>query len=178
MQTDPEIKHPDNTRRGFLKRLIGFIAVLNGLVLGIPLAKYLLGPSPTAGKKEWLRITQLDSLPEGRPTEIRFQAISNEAYLHTLEIRSLWAIKKASGDVTVFSPICTHLGCHYHWNTRTNHFECPCHASVFDVSGKVLSGPAPRPLDTLPVKTEDGALFVQWERFRIGTREKINVSEV
>jgi len=175
MQTGPEIEHPEDTRRGFLKRLIGFIAALNGLVLGILLAKYLLGPPSAAGNKQWSRITELDSLPEGQPIEIRFQARSDEAYLHTLEIRSIWAIKKASGDVTVFSPVCTHLGCHYHWDPQTDHFECPCHASVFDVAGKVLSGPAPRSLDTLPVKTENGELFIQWERYKAGTSEKINV---
>ena len=175
MQNDTVIEQPEETRRGFLKRLIGFMAVLNGLVLGLPLAKYLLGPPSASGKTQWSRITEVDSLPEGQPIEIRFQARSDEAYLHTMEVRSIWAIKKASGEVTVFSPVCTHLGCHYLWDPKTNQFECPCHASVFDVSGKVLSGPAPRPLDTLPVKTENGELFIQWERYKTGTSEKINV---
>jgi menaquinol-cytochrome c reductase iron-sulfur subunit len=46
---------------------------------------------------------------------------------------------------------------------------------VFDINGKVLGGPAPRPLDTLPYKIENGRVFVQWEQFKVGTTEKIRI---
>jgi cytochrome b6-f complex iron-sulfur subunit len=42
------------------------------------------------------------------------------------------------------SAICTHLGCTV--NLAGNGFHCPCHGSVFDPSGKVVSGPAPSAL--------------------------------
>jgi cytochrome b6-f complex iron-sulfur subunit len=42
------------------------------------------------------------------------------------------------------SAVCTHLGCTV--NLAGNGFHCPCHGSVFDQSGVVLSGPAPSPL--------------------------------
>ncbi len=41
--------------------------------------------------------------------------------------------------------------------------------------GKVLGGPSPRPLDTLPHKIQNGVLFVKWERFKIGVRQEIIV---
>jgi Rieske Fe-S protein len=44
---------------------------------------------------------------------------------------------------------------------------------MFAPDGKVLYGPAPRPLDTLPYKVESGVLFVRYERFQVGTPEKI-----
>jgi Rieske Fe-S protein len=42
------------------------------------------------------------------------------------------------------SAVCTHLGCTV--NLAGEGFHCPCHGSVFDGSGSVLSGPAPSPL--------------------------------
>ena len=47
-------------------------------------------------------------------------------------------------------------------------FQAPCHASVFTIDGRVVSGPAPRPLDTLPAQVRQGILYVEWEQFEVG----------
>ncbi len=44
--------------------------------------------------------------------------------------------------------ICTHLGCVP--NRRKEGWLCPCHGSVYDNSGRILHGPAPRNLDLPP----------------------------
>jgi Rieske Fe-S protein len=44
---------------------------------------------------------------------------------------------------------------------------------VFDLDGKVLSGPAPRSLDTLDVKQENGRVLVKFEVFQLGIGNKI-----
>ena len=66
------------------------------------------------------------------------------------------------GDATVvaFGPNCTHLGCAYHWDAGKNDFLCPCHNSVFSIDGKVVSGPAPRPLDRFETKIEGTKLLL------------------
>ena len=55
---------------------------------------------------------------------------------------------------------CTHLGCTVPWVAEQGRFVCPCHASVFDVRGEVLSPPAPRPLDLFHVRIENGIVKV------------------
>ncbi|RKZ05488.1 Rieske (2Fe-2S) protein, partial [bacterium] len=55
---------------------------------------------------------------------------------------------------------CTHLGCTVPWSEKEQKFLCPCHASAFDIRGDVLSAPAPRPLDWLPVRIENGIVKV------------------
>ena len=55
---------------------------------------------------------------------------------------------------------CTHLGCTVPWVAAEDRFVCPCHASSFDITGNVLSPPAPRPLDIFPVRIENAIVKV------------------
>ena len=64
------------------------------------------------------------------------------------------------GGFLAFSRICTHLGCTVPWIAEDGRFECPCHASQFDITGAVLNPPAPRPLDLFAVRIENGLVKV------------------
>lgn len=60
-----------------------------------------------------------------------------------------------AGEVLGFSAICTHLGCTVAPDGAE--LRCPCHGSVYEVAtGRNVEGPAPRPLDTFPVKIDGG----------------------
>ncbi len=66
-----------------------------------------------------------------------------------------------SGDIISLSEKCPHLGCRVPFCESSNHFECPCHGSVFNRAGELLSGPSPRGLDHYLVETgEDGLLYI------------------
>ena len=67
------------------------------------------------------------------------------------------------------------MGCRYNWHPELKKFICPCHDSVFSITGKVEGGPSPRSLDTLPHKIENGALYVQWEQFETGLAKKVRI---
>jgi len=160
------------TRRKFLAVVIGIFASVNALVLGIPFVKSLV--SVASGRKPgWSRVIEVGSLPEGQPVEIKFSAMREDAYHYANVLHSVWVIRHSPEHITVFSPVCPHLGCHFLWDPKVERFECPCHASGYSMDGKVLYGPAPRPLDVLPHKIEDGALFVRWERFKVGTPDRV-----
>lgn len=160
------------TRRKFLALVISVFASLNALVLAIPFVKSLVSVA-SRRKAEWSRVTEVGSLPEGQPVEVKFSATQEDAYHYANVLYSVWVIKYSSDKITVFSPICPHLGCHFLWDPKVERFECPCHASEYSLDGKVLYGPAPRPLDVLPHKIEQGVLFVQWKRFKVGTPDKV-----
>lgn len=46
---------------------------------------------------------------------------------------------------------CVHLGCTVPWNAGAGKFICPCHGSVYDLTGQNVAGPAPRPLDMMEI---------------------------
>ena len=71
-----------------------------------------------------------------------------------------YLVRLADGGFLALSSRCSHLGCSVPWNEKTQTFPCPCHASVFDVTGNVDSAPAPRALDLFPVRIEGGVVKV------------------
>jgi glycine/D-amino acid oxidase-like deaminating enzyme/nitrite reductase/ring-hydroxylating ferredoxin subunit len=53
------------------------------------------------------------------------------------------------GKLHVRSAVCPHLGCIVQWNTLEKGWDCPCHGSLFDPTGRVLNGPSRAPLATV-----------------------------
>jgi menaquinol-cytochrome c reductase iron-sulfur subunit len=163
------------SRRGFLRLAMGILSAIVGLLLGIPFVAALIAPTYRRSQSPYARAADIGSLPKEQPVSLKFQLQGADAFIRQTETQEVWAVKHSDNDVTVFSPICTHLGCHYDWVASANEFVCPCHNSYFSIAGKVLAGPAPRPLDTLPSRIENGVLYVKWERFQAGIPEKIVV---
>lgn len=65
------------------------------------------------------------------------------------------AYQDEAGQLHTISPTCTHLGCQVTWNTAERSWDCPCHGSRFDIDGKVLQGPAIKPLEPEMKATPD-----------------------
>ena len=64
--------------------------------------------------------------------------------------------------IVAYSAVCTHEGCDvWLWQEEGKTLKCPCHDSEFDPKdgARVVTGPAPRRLPTLPLKIIDGVLM-------------------
>jgi ubiquinol-cytochrome c reductase iron-sulfur subunit len=84
--------------------------------------------------------------------------------LHPGKGRDDWDVN----GIVAYSKICTHVGCPISLNERTtHHLLCPCHQSTFDLanSGKVVFGPAGRPLPQLPIAVDEQGYLVAQSDF-------------
>jgi nitrite reductase/ring-hydroxylating ferredoxin subunit len=57
------------------------------------------------------------------------------------------AYRDDSGQLHTVSAVCPHLGCIVAWNQAETSWDCPCHGSRFSCDGKILHGPAVKPLE-------------------------------
>ncbi|HJT22458.1 MAG TPA: ubiquinol-cytochrome c reductase iron-sulfur subunit [Nitrospira sp.] len=166
---------PVGTRRRFFEWVTGAIAGLIGVSLAVPLVGYVIYPAFRRRTQSWVDVAAVDELSVGKPKQLDYVATVHDGYLETKMQKAVWAIRQQGGQVTVFSPMCTHLGCGYHWDGEAQQFKCPCHGSVFDVSGRVVGGPAPRPLDALPSKVDNGRLLVMYKEFKSGVTGQVEL---
>lgn len=60
--------------------------------------------------------------------------------------RLLAVYKDEHGRFFYFSPYCPHLKCVVEFNEIDNTWNCPCHGSIFDCYGQLISGPSTRNL--------------------------------
>ena len=159
---------PTETRRTMFAWMIGLAASVIGLGLAIPLAGYVISPALTRREASWVEVGPTDSLHAGEPVELEYAGTIKDGWRTITAKKAIWAVKQSAGDIVVYSPICPHLGCGFRWEAEDSTFKCPCHGSVYDVNGKVLAGPAPRSLDVLPSKVEQGKLFIIYKEFKSG----------
>ncbi len=172
----PDKTQHDPSRGEFLAWLSGAFVFLGVLFNAIPLVGALVAKPFGAAAEQFVRVGPTSALKVGAPTSLTFVDVQQDAYLHQTVGRNVWAVKQPTGDIVVFSPICPHLGCQVAWETANNRFLCPCHTSIFNVEGKLLSGPSPRDLDVLPSKVVDGELLVMWQQFKLTTPEKTPIA--
>ena len=82
---------------------------------------------------EYLAPGELSSLDDLKPGH---GAIVRE------RLKKIAAYRDGVGQLHARSAVCTHIGCHLHWNSFETCWDCPCHGSQFAVDGSVLNAPA------------------------------------
>jgi menaquinol-cytochrome c reductase iron-sulfur subunit len=170
----PQSQEPEDIqKRNFIKGLTAAILGFITIFLTIPFVSYLIPASNEGKNKKFIKVLNFPGVAIGAPTKMTFEDVDIQAFITSNVVYDIWVIKHSPTTATVYSPLCPHLNCRYTF--VNNQFSCPCHGSLFNVDGKVTGGPAPRPLDTLPYKIEGGELYVQWELFKAGIPQKVEV---
>jgi menaquinol-cytochrome c reductase iron-sulfur subunit len=148
------------TRRHFYVGGIYAIWAVITAALGLPARGYLFLPPKIRARQVWTEVGSLSNLAVNSPVEVAFRNNRIDGWKVISEKSTAWVIKHPDSSVVAYGPQCTHLGCAYHWDDSKHEFLCPCHNSIFAMDGKVMSGPAPRPLDRYDVKVEGDKLLV------------------
>ena len=133
-------------RRSFLKRTAGVLGATVSLVFLVPVMKFL-APQKLEAVAEKITINKSE-IPYGAAKEVSFNGTP------------LIVINRKGKGFIALSRVCTHLGCLVGYNREDEELVCPCHAANFSLEGNVISGPAPSPLKSFPLKVEADHLII------------------
>lgn len=151
---------PGTSRRSFYLTFIYGLWAIISVALAVPAAIYLLLPPRLRKGEQWVEAGDVSKIEPKVPVEMVFRKNRLDGWRLSSEKQTAWVVKLGDRDLVAFGAQCTHLGCAYHWDERKSEFQCPCHNSVFSLDGKVVSGPAPRPLDRYATRIENGKLLL------------------
>jgi cytochrome b6-f complex iron-sulfur subunit len=147
--SDAAERDPGPGRRGFLDWLLGLSAVGAILAVAYPVFEYVFPPPRPRGKgKGAVLAAKVSQVPPG--SGLVFPLGSRPAILlHTPD-----------GQWRAFSARCTHLSCTVRYRQDLGLIWCPCHDGRFDLTGKNVAGPPPRPLPQHTVVIKGDEVYV------------------
>ena len=127
---------PDENRRGFINWFLG--TECDGVRPLRPLPGEPLSVPPTVGESTAGTVT----LPI-KPDEVK----PNTGQIFKFGSRPGILIRTSAGDLRAFSAVCTHLDCTVQYRPDLSEIWCACHNGHYDLNGKNVAGPPPRPLE-------------------------------
>ena len=126
-------------RRRFLDSLLGAGFVSTIVAMAYPVWRFLIPPA--SGEP----VTQ--SVVAAQASQVK----PNSGMLFKFGSRPGLLIRTQEGELQAFNAVCTHLDCTVQYKAETSQIWCACHNGLYDLSGNVVSGPPPRPLERLVV---------------------------
>lgn len=140
---------PASSRRGFVNLLLGggFGAMMVSVFY--PIVRYLIPPE--SGEP-----TTSNVMVPWKPAEIRV----NSGRIFRFGSQPGILIRTPAGELRAFSAVCTHLNCTVQYRDEKQEIWCACHNGVYDLNGKNVSGPPPRPLEEYKVNVKGDQLVV------------------
>jgi cytochrome b6-f complex iron-sulfur subunit len=133
-------------RRAFLQKTLAFLGLTTLAYFLYPFLKYF---SPPAGEAVAKRLAfNKKEIPVGDAKDIVFNNTPGVI------------INRPDTGYVALSRVCTHLGCLVDYQKDKKRLLCPCHAGTYDLSGNVISGPPPKPLQQFPIRIEGDSVII------------------
>jgi cytochrome b6-f complex iron-sulfur subunit len=143
------------SRRSFVKA----VAAVAGLVgIGVVVGSVKL-PAPASPTSQTSTTTQ-SGATKGAVANANSIQIGQPVYFDYPTGYPNILMKNADGTLTALSLLCTHVCCLCSYDGTSKAIFCPCHGSVFDLSGRVVVGPAFDPLPKIQLNVDSaGTVF-------------------
>ena len=139
-------------RRRLVEILLGGGVFASVVSFFYPVLKYLVPPAvPDLGEDEVVAGKVGDLKPNGSKV---FRFGSRPALL----------LLTAEGEYHCVSAVCTHLGCTVQYRTDLVEIWCACHNGTYGLDGRNISGPPPRPLESLQVNVRGSEIVITRKR--------------
>jgi Rieske Fe-S protein len=132
-------------RRQLLDYLLGMSAFATLAAILYPIFKFMVPPQIIEAQQNSVVGAKMNEIPPNTGKIFKFG--SKPGLL----------IRTEKGDLKAFSASCTHLDCIVQYEPDKKDILCACHNGIYDLTGKNVSGPPPRPLEefTVNVKGDD-----------------------
>ena len=148
------------SRRQSLLKIAAAFNGFVGVLLGIPIVRYLLSPM-RKDYDHWIPLGTLDQFPTGETRLATFRSpVSNRSDGDTAEL-PCWVRNVDGSKFQVFAINCAHLGCPVRWFPQSRLFMCPCHGGVYYADGTRAAGPPERGLFEYSYKVEGDKLLIE-----------------
>lgn len=155
MNSHMQAKDPENVqpvRRRFLEMILGGGLFASVASVFYPVWRYLIPPPVTdLGGDEVVASKVSDLKPKGSKI---FRFGNRPALL----------LMTAEGEYLALSAVCTHLSCTVQYRNDLQQIWCACHNGLYDLSGRNISGPPPRPLESFQVHLRGDEIVVSRKR--------------
>jgi Rieske Fe-S protein len=138
-----------SSRRKFVNWLLGTSAAGYVAAVVYPISRYLI--PPLAGESSTMSVTLPIAAEEIIPNSARAFRFGNKPGI---------LVRTEVGELRAFSAVCTHLDCTVQFREDISRIWCACHNGHFDLTGRNVQGPPPRPLDAYEVNVRDDEIVV------------------
>ena len=140
------------TRRRMIEVLLGGGLLASFVSFLYPVLRYLV-PPPVADLGG-------DEVVAAKLTELK----PNSAKIFRFGSRPGLLIMNGDGTYRALSATCTHLGCTVQYRSDLRQIWCACHNGIYDLGGRNISGPPPRPLAVFDVHLRGDEIVVSRKR--------------
>jgi cytochrome b6-f complex iron-sulfur subunit len=145
---EPSPDKPTQAGRRWVNILLGSGIVASVVSFLYPAIRYILPPPVAESTSNSVVAAKVGELKNNNGKVFRFG--SEPAIL----------IRLASGQYRAFSAVCTHLGCTVQYRSDLQMIWCPCHNGMYNLTGRNVSGPPPRPLQEYGVHVQGDDIVV------------------
>lgn len=139
-------------RRRFVQFFLGGGLIASAVSFLYPVLRYLIPPPATD--------LGSDTVVGGRVGELK----RNMGKIFRFGNRPALMILTADGEYRAMSATCTHLNCTVQYRSDVHQVWCACHNGFYDLSGRNIAGPPPRPLEAYEVHVRGEELIVTRKR--------------
>jgi cytochrome b6-f complex iron-sulfur subunit len=150
--TADQLSQPEPTRRRAIEVLLGGGLLASFASFIYPVLRYLVPPA----------VADLggDEVVAAKLTELK----PNSAKIFRFGSRPGLLIMNSDSTYRALSATCTHLGCTVQYRGDRREIWCACHNGIYDLNGRNVSGPPPRPLDVFNVHLRGDEIVVSRKR--------------
>jgi cytochrome b6-f complex iron-sulfur subunit len=141
-------EQPGTSRRRFLDYLLGTSAVATLGAIVYPIFKFMSPPQVIESTENSVVAAKLTEVPVNSGKIFKF---GNKPGI---------VVRTSAGELKAFSAVCTHLECIVQYRPDTKQIWCACHNGQYNLNGKNIGGPPPRPLEEFQVNTRGDDVVV------------------